>query len=116
MSTAYHPQTDGQTEQVNQSIEQYIRCYVDELQDNWAPLLSSGEFAYNNAAHEGMNNSPFFVEYGRHLRAGPTLTKDLQRSEDMDDIMWNHIQAQEQAQAALQLAAERMKWYYDKYV
>lgn len=44
------------------------------------------------------------------------LTKDLRRTDDMDDIMWNRIQAQEQAKAALQIAADRMKWYYDKYV
>jgi hypothetical protein len=115
MSTAYHPQTDGQTERVNQTLEQYLRCYVDELQDDWARLLSSAEFAYNNSAHEGTKTSPFYLEYGRHLRAGPTIVKDLQRSE-MNDIMWNRHQAQEQAKASLQLAAERMKWYYDKKV
>lgn len=116
MSTACHPQTDGQTERVNATLEQYVRCYIDELKDNWAPLLSSAEFAYNNAAHEGTKNSPFFLKYGRHLRAGPTLLKDIQRTIDMDNIMWNRIQAQEQARAALQIAADRMKWYYDKYV
>lgn len=115
MSTAYHPQTDGQTERVNQTLEQYLRCYVDGVQDNWARFLSSAEFAYNNAAHEGTKTSPFFLEYGRHPRAGPTLIKDLKRS-DINDIMYQRQQAQEQAKAALQLAAERMKWYHDKSV
>ncbi|PSS36928.1 hypothetical protein PHLCEN_2v1227 [Hermanssonia centrifuga] len=99
MSTTYHPQTDGQTERVNQTLEQYLCCYINYQKDDWSRLLSSAEFAYNNAAHEGTKETPFFLEYGRHPRAGPTLTKE---------------QAQEQAKAALKLAAERMKWYYDQ--
>ena len=94
-------------------MEQYLRCYVDYQQDNWSRLLSSAEFAYNNAAHEGTKETPFFLEYGRHPRAGPTIVKELQRS-DLNDIMWNRQQAQEHAKAALKLAAERMKWYYDQ--
>ena len=82
-------------------------------QDDWARLLNSAEFAYNNASHEGLKESPFFMEYGRHPRAGPTLTKEISRS-DLNDIMWNRLQAQEQAKAALKLAAERMKWYYNQ--
>ena len=113
MTTAYHPQTDGQTERVNQTLEQFLRCYIDYQNDDWSELLSSAEFAYNNAAHESTKHSPFFIEYGRHPRAGPTLVKEVSRT-DMDDIMWNRSQAQEQAKAALKLAAERMKWYYDQ--
>lgn len=115
MSTSYHPQTDGQTERVNQILEQYLRCYIDYQSDNWSELLSSAEFAYNNAAHEGTKETPFFLEYGRHPRAGPTLKKEVQRV-DLNDIMWARNQAQEQAKAALKLAAERMKWYYDQHV
>ena len=113
MSTAYYPQTDGQTERVNQTLEQYLCYHGDELQDNWARLLNLAELAYNSAAHEGIKTSSFYLEYGRHPRASPTLIKNLQRS-DMNDIMWNRQQAQEQAKAALQLAAEHLKWYYDK--
>ena len=58
MSTAYYPQTDGQTERVNQILEQYLCCYVDELQDDWTRLLSSAEFTYNGAAHEGTKHHP----------------------------------------------------------
>ena len=52
MLTAYYPQTDGQTEHVNQALEQYLRCYVDYNLSNWLDLLPSAEFAYNNQAHE----------------------------------------------------------------
>jgi transposase InsO family protein len=64
MSTSYHPQTDGQMEQVNQTLEQYIWCYVHELQDDWAHLLSLAEFAYNNTTHESSKETPFYIEYG----------------------------------------------------
>lgn len=86
MSTTYHPQTDGQTEKVNQTLEQYLHCYIDYQQDNWSRLLSLAEFAYNNATHEGTKESPFFLEYGWHPRAGPTLTKEVHQA-DLDDIM-----------------------------
>ena len=67
MSTAYHPQTDGQTECVNQTLEQYIQCFINYNLDDWVHLLSTAEFAYNNQAHEGTKESPFLLEYGRHL-------------------------------------------------
>ena len=113
MSTAYHPQTDGQTERVNQILEQYLRCYVDYNLDDWSRYLSTAEFAYNNRAHEGTKETPFFLEYGRHPRAGPTLIKTTTVT-DLNDIMRRRHEAQETAKAALQLAAERMKWYYDQ--
>jgi len=50
-STAYHPQTDGQTEHVNQELEQYLRVFVGERQDDWYTLLPLAEFAYNNHVH-----------------------------------------------------------------
>jgi len=115
MLTAYHPQTDGQIERVNQALEQYLRCYVDYNLSNWLDLLPSVEFAYNNQAHKGIKESPFYLEYGRHLRAGPILVKEsLQR--DLNDLMYKRQEALEQAKAALTLAVERMKWYYDKKV
>jgi len=77
MSTVYHPQTDGQTERVNQLLEQYLWCYVNYNLSNWLDLLPSAEFAYNNQAHKGTKDSPFFLEYGRNPRAGPSLVKEL---------------------------------------
>ena len=115
MLTVYHPQTDGQMECVNQALEQYLRCYVDYNLSNWLDLLPSAEFTYNNQAHEEIKESLFYLEYGRHPRAGPSLVKEsLQR--DLNDLMYKRQEALEQAKAALTLAAERMKWYYDKKV
>jgi len=113
--TAYHPQTDGQTEQVNQVLEQYLQCYVDYNLSNWLDLLPSAEFAYNNQAHKGIKESPFFLEYGRHLRAGPILVKELLQR-DLNNLTYKQQEALEQAKAALTLAVERMKWYYDQKV
>jgi len=108
MLTAYHPQTDGQTEHVNQTLEQYLRCYIDYNLSNWSDLLPSAEFIYNNQAHKGIKESPFYLEYGRHLRAGPILVKEsLQRN--LNDLTYKCHEALEQAKAALTLAAERMK-------
>src|SRR3981189_2216499 len=47
-STAYHLQTDGQTERVNQELEQFLRLFVNQRQDDWEELLALGEFQYNN--------------------------------------------------------------------
>jgi hypothetical protein len=69
-STAYHPQTDGQTERVNQELEQYIWIFVSEWQNDWDTLLPLGEFAYNNHVHSATQHSPFFVDTGRHPRMG----------------------------------------------
>ena len=65
-STAFHPQTNGQTEQVNQEIEVYLQAYVDHLQDDWAEWLSTAEFTLNNCEHSATKQTPFFLEYGRH--------------------------------------------------
>jgi len=64
LSTAFHPQTDGQTERMNAVLEQYLRCYVDYLQDDWNDWLPLAEFASNNHASETTGMSPFFVNYG----------------------------------------------------
>jgi len=64
ISTAYHPQTDGQSERTNQWLEQYLQFWVNEQQDNWHAYLPLAEFAHNNWPNETMGESPFFVLYG----------------------------------------------------
>ncbi len=63
ISTAYHPQTDGQSERTNQWLEQYLRFWVNERQDNWHTYLPLAEFAHNNWPNETTGESPFFVLY-----------------------------------------------------
>jgi transposase InsO family protein len=50
-STAYHPQINGQTKHVNQELEQFLRLFVNQRQDDWEELLALGEFQYNNHVH-----------------------------------------------------------------
>ncbi len=63
-STAYHPQTDGQTERVNQEVEKYLRMFINHLQTNWAEWLSLAAFAHNNRIHSSTGKSPFEINYG----------------------------------------------------
>ncbi|THH07829.1 hypothetical protein EW145_g3112 [Phellinidium pouzarii] len=65
-SMAYHPQTDGQTECVNQELEQYLRLYVNHRQTDWADWLSLAEFAYNNHEHSATKMSLFYANTGVH--------------------------------------------------
>ena len=64
LSTAFHPQTDRQTERLNQTLEQYLRSYVNEKQDNWVQLLPIAQFAYNSVKSEATGVSPFYANYG----------------------------------------------------
>jgi len=64
LSTAFHPQTDGQTERMNAVMEQYLRSYVNYLQDDWADWLPIAEFASNNHTSETTAVSPFFANLG----------------------------------------------------
>lgn len=66
MSTAFHPQTDGQTERVNRILEDMLRHYVTPTQDDWDMYLSLVEFAYNNAWQESIRTTPFMLNYGQH--------------------------------------------------
>jgi hypothetical protein len=64
LSTAFHPQTDGLSERMNQTLEQYLRRFIDEEQVLWPKLLPSAEFACNNAANATLNKSPFEILMG----------------------------------------------------
>ncbi|XP_077127855.1 uncharacterized protein LOC143783337 [Ranitomeya variabilis] len=66
LSSAYHPQTNGQTERTNQTLEQYLRCYVSHLQDDGLELLPLAEFSYNNSQSASTKFTPFFANLGYH--------------------------------------------------
>ena len=66
MSTAYHPQTDGQTERANRTIEDMLRAYVGSKQDDWDQHLVPIEIAYNNSKQTSTGYSPFYLNYGQH--------------------------------------------------
>ena len=57
-STAYHPQSDGQTEQVNKEIKQYLWLFINQCQDDWLEWISLAEFSYNNRIHLAKHRPP----------------------------------------------------------
>ena len=68
LSTAYHPQTDGQTERVNQEVEQYLRAFCNHRQNDWADLVMYAEFAHNVRYHSSIKCSPFQALHGYEPR------------------------------------------------
>ena len=70
MSTAFHPQTDGQMERVNQELEQYLRMFIDHRQEQWPDWLGTAEFAYNNKAYSSTKTLPFKANYEQDSRIG----------------------------------------------
>jgi hypothetical protein len=76
MSTAFHPQTDGQTERVNRVLEDMLRAFVCARQSDWDVYLPSVEFAYNNSVHFSTGFSPFFMMYGKDPITPDTLLCD----------------------------------------
>lgn len=64
LSSGYHPETDGQSESTNQTLEQYLRCFINYQQDNCVDLLPLAEFAYNNSLHSSIGVSPFYANVG----------------------------------------------------
>jgi len=70
LSTAFHPQTDGQMERVNQELEQYLRMFIDHRQEQWPGWLGMAEFAYNNKTHSSTKVSPFKANYRQDPRMG----------------------------------------------
>ena len=76
MSTAFHPQSDGQTERTNRTLEEMLRHYVDPTQDDWDLKLPCAEFAVNNAFKEATGHTPFYLNHGRHPRGPATAAID----------------------------------------
>ena len=75
LSTVFHPQTDGQTEQINQELEQYLRFFVDHRQKDRPEWLASAEFVVNNKVHMATKISPFMANYGKELRMGGDMRR-----------------------------------------
>jgi len=63
-STKYHPQTDGQTEEVNRTISQLLRALIQKNLKSWEECLPFVEFAYNRTVHSATSFSPFEIVYG----------------------------------------------------
>lgn len=95
LSTSYHPQTDGQTERANQTLEQYLRHYVNYAQTNWASLLPMAQLALNNQQSDTTKTTPFFANFGKHPHLfgeqleHPQAEKAMIASEDLKKVHEN---------------------------
>ena len=78
MSLGFYPQTDGQTERANRSIEEMLRAYVGKRQNDWDDRLGMIEFAYNNSIHSSSGYTPFYLCYGRHLVSPVNLLSQIE--------------------------------------
>ena len=111
MSTSYHPETDGQTERTNSTLNQYIRVYCSYMQDNWVMLLPKAEFTYNNSVHSATSFTPFFANSGYHPKSDTELAKSL--SDDPNVLASRLIEIGKTLRENLQQARENMKRFAD---
>jgi len=113
-TTAYHPQGDGQTERVNQELEQYLRLFVNQRQDNWSELLPLAEFQYNNHIHSATQHQPFLLETRRLPRMGFEPDQPPSRAESVNEFTERMKSTLEEAKAALTKSKDDMSRYYDQ--
>ena len=112
LSTAFHPETDGQTERVNMEIEQYLRVFVNQRQEDWTEWLPLAEFAYNNRVHSATRRTPFEMDNGQHPRMGIEPRRRTQ-VEAVEEFSARIEKAREEAQSALRQAADDMSRFYN---
>jgi len=113
LSMVFHPQTDGQTERINQELEQYLRMFIDHRQEQWPEWLGTAEFAYNNKVHSSTRTLSFKANYGQNPRMEFEGWKKEKytRAEKFVEKM---KKIQEEVKAALRKAQEDMRKYADK--
>ena len=113
MSTAYHPETDGQTERMNRILEEMLRHYVAPHQEDWDHFLPTCEFAINNAVHDSTGYSPFYLTYGYDPLTPATLASpsSVPAAADLHKQLFDNLQL---AKKHLEAAQQRQKQYADK--
>ena len=116
LSTAYHPQTDGQTERANRTLEEMLRAYITPLGDEWDQRLAEVEFAYNNSEHKSTGQTPFYLSYGFHPRVpldlyNPEATEETPAAKDFVKRL---VEGHQAAAAAIEYAGLQQKEAYDK--
>ncbi|MBW0594071.1 hypothetical protein O181_133786 [Austropuccinia psidii MF-1] len=111
LSTAYHPETDGQTDRVNQILEKYLWMYVSYHQDYWNTCLPLAEFAYNNSDHSSTKQSPYFTVYGRDPHFDSVhITQDTPAGK----LSTKMQSGQQDVKREIEVSINRFKRYADK--
>ena len=113
LSTAFHPQIDGQTEQMNQELEQYLRFFIEHRQKDWLEWLAAAEFTVNNKVHTATKVSPFMANYGKELRMGGDIRRKGKVESTMEFVE-RIKKIHEEAEMTLKKTQEEMKRYADR--
>ncbi|SJL07042.1 uncharacterized protein ARMOST_10385 [Armillaria ostoyae] len=114
-STAFHPQTDGQTERANQEIEKYLRIFINFRQTDWPEWLPLAAFQHNNCVHSATGKSPFFVNFGRNPRVTPDSYSHAPLRTPVSETFKATMKLiHDETKAALEKVAVQMKNQYDK--
>ena len=115
-STAFHPQTDGQSERAIQTLENFLRPYVERDPQHWVKQLPLAEFAANNAVNAATGFSPFFLNSGDHPILPTTILQGhgTSRVEAVQQMVGRMKTALEEAQANLAHAQRRAQYQANK--
>jgi len=112
LSTAYHPQTDGQMERINQEIEMFLWYYVNYQQNNWTEWLAAVEFQYNNKRHAATGRTLFELKFGRHpWKDNLVVQSEIPR---VEEFLVGLQKSWEQATKAIKEAQKNMKKQFNK--
>jgi hypothetical protein len=114
MSTAMHPQTDGQTERMNRTLEEMLRHYVDYNQRNWDELLPMVEFAYADSVQTSTGMTPFYADLGRHPNRIQLLQGQQWVHMDVKQLKESLTAIQQRVHDSLIEAQYRQKHYADQ--
>ena len=112
-STAYHPQTDGQKERVNQVLEDMLRMYVRDHPKKWEDYLHLVEFAYNNHYQASTKLTPFEILYGRECNTPITWSNPVDKLMLGPDLLKELELTVKQVQSNLKTAQDRQKSHTD---
>uniref|UniRef100_A0A2N9HAC2 Integrase catalytic domain-containing protein n=1 Tax=Fagus sylvatica TaxID=28930 RepID=A0A2N9HAC2_FAGSY len=108
-SSAYHPQTDGQTEVVNRTLEMYLRCFTSDKPKQWVRWLCWAEFCYNTSWHSAIKRTPFEVVYGREPPSLLTYVPGTAKVAAVEDELLQRDLVLTDLKENIKVAQERMK-------
>lgn len=114
-STTYHPQSDGQTEVVNRTLEMYLRCLTGDKPRKWLTWLPWAEYCYNTSYHTTLKTTPFKLVYGRDPPSLLDYVAGYSKVEAVNQILVDRTQFIATAKVRLAEAQPRMKLNYDKH-
>lgn len=113
MSTTYHPQSDGQTENVNKLLQQYLRCFVHEKPKQWGKYLAWAEWHYNTAVHTSTRFTPYQIVYGQPPPSLPIYISGSCHIQAVDEELVDRDTILQLLKNKLNKAQATMKHYAD---